>query len=75
MVGHPSRQTPAAGQGPLDRLWRGAYELWGESQTVGGVMGYWGGGSQAAEGRLSELAAPKVRTFPFLVEAHFKHKP
>lgn len=26
-------------------------------------------------GRLSELAAPKVGPFLFLVEAHFKHKP
>lgn len=71
MVWHPSRQTPAAGQGPLDRLWRGGLTL-----GDGGVYGLYGEGvSQAEEGKLSELSAPKIRTFPFLVEAHFKHKP
>lgn len=70
MMWHPSRRTPAAGQGPLDRLWREGLRLW-----RGRGYGLCGGGSQAVEGRLSELAAPKVRTFLLLVEAHFKHKP
>lgn len=50
--------------------------MWsGGSQAVEGGSQAMEGGSQAVEGSLSELAAPKVRTFPFLVEAHFKHKP
>lgn len=38
MVWHPSRQTPAAGQGPLDRLWRGGLRL-GDGGELMGYMG------------------------------------
>lgn len=64
---------------PADKLlldqdmWRGRPRA--VDGEVSRVMEVGVGVSQAVEERLRELAAPKVRIFPFLVEAHFKHKP